>query len=142
MNKWDKRFIELAEHIAQWSKDPSTKVGAVLVSPNRKDVIFGYNGFPAPIWDNPAHYECKKMKYERVLHAEVNAILNAKKDLTDYTLYVSPLAPCSDCTKIIIQAGITRVVYRMVNGGEKWLEEFEISQALFDAAGVKVVRYE
>lgn len=140
-NKWDNRFLDLAEHIAQWSKDPSTKVGAVLVSPDRIHVVHGYNGFPRGVLDTEAMYENKEAKYKRVVHAELNAILNSPIRPSGWTIYVSPLPPCTECTKAIIQSGITEVVWCLAEGSEvsnKWLDEWEIALGMLQQRGVKV----
>jgi dCMP deaminase len=109
---WNKRFIELAEHVAQWSRDPSTKVGAVIVNPdNRRIVSVGYNGFPEYVLDTAERYNNRPTKYALVVHAELNAILTAKKDLTGHWLYVT-LSPCRECAKAIIQCGIKQVYYK------------------------------
>ena len=110
--KWDRRFIALAGHVAQWSKDPSTKVGAVLVRPVDMTVIsMGFNGFPRGVNDLEERYSNRPLKYKLVVHAELNAILTAKEPLTGAHLYVT-LSPCNECAKAIIQSGIARVVYK------------------------------
>lgn len=109
-NKWDRRFLRLAEDISHWSKDPSTKTGTVIVRPNKTISSIGYNGFPRGMSDNPSLYENRDVKYSRILHAEVNAILNAYENLYGHTLYTYPLIPCDRCAVIIIQSGIVRVV--------------------------------
>ena len=108
MADWHKRFLTLAEHIAGWSKDPSTKVGAVIVDQQRRIVSTGYNGFPQGVVDNPQLPRERKLM--RTLHAEANAILFAKRDLSGCTIYVTH-HPCAHCAAMIIQAGIKRVVY-------------------------------
>lgn len=107
--RWDKRMIDLAKHIASWSKDPSTKVGAVIVRPNYTICSTGYNGFPRGVNDDPKMYADRETKYERTVHAEMNAILTAPEPVTGYTLYCT-LPPCSSCAKLVIQAGIKRFV--------------------------------
>lgn len=133
MAQWDKRFINLAEHIAQWSKDPSTQVGAVLVNPYTKVVIgMGYNGFPRGVDDHAYRYEKRSVKYEYVVHAELNAILNATENLRGSNLYVT-LSPCNECAKAIIQSGISRVVYK----------EYRYNEAttfMFQEANVEMVK--
>jgi|TARA_Y100000310_G_C20704325_1_gene833614 dCMP deaminase len=104
---WDERFLKLAAHIAEWSKDPSTKIGAVVVK-DRKILGTGYNGFPTRIDDDIDLLENREEKYPRVVHAEVNAIINAKTDLSGATLYTTHI-PCSSCAGVIINAGIHRV---------------------------------
>ena len=76
MDNWDKRFLDLAEHVAGWSKDPSTQVGCVIVNDKRVVVGLGYNGFPRGVEDTPERLNDRPTKYLMVQHAEVNAILN------------------------------------------------------------------
>lgn len=114
---WDQVMMRMAQVIATMSKDPSTKVGAVLVSPDRTRISVGYNGFPRQIpdveawWNNRAD-DKEFSKYELVRHAEMNAITQAKTDLAGWTLYVTH-HPCMDCSKHIVAEGITRVVYHL-----------------------------
>lgn len=108
--KWDDKYMSLASHVAQWSKDPSTKVGAVVVSERNTVASLGYNGFPRGVDDARNRYDDRERKYELVVHAEANAILSASRDVTNHTLYTT-LAPCNECMKLVIQSGIKRVVY-------------------------------
>lgn len=110
MNKWDTRFLELAKHISAWSKDPSTKVGAVIVRPNRSVCSVGFNGFPSSMEDSPAMYANRDEKYSRIIHGEINAIVFAAEKLTGYTLYTYPFIPCDRCFVQVAQHGIVRVV--------------------------------
>jgi dCMP deaminase len=115
-HNWDVFFLELAQFVAEKrSKDPSTKVGAVIVDEFNRIVSIGYNGFPRGVNDCPELYANREEKYKRVVHAELNAILNAGRSVAGCTLYVWPLFTCNDCAKIVIQSGIGRIVYP--NGG-------------------------
>jgi dCMP deaminase len=139
MTDWDKRFCSLAEHIAGWSKDPSTKVGAVIVRPNRTIASVGYNGLPRGVCDDPTRLNDRPTKYAMTVHAEANALLSAHDRLDGCTLYVTPLHPCSSCAALIIQAGITRVVAQMPQTPDHWKDSFATARTMFDEAGVKVV---
>lgn len=109
MDKWDLRFLRLAQEVAQWSKDPSTKVGAVLVSPDNLRVMgVGYNGFPRGMCDHEELYEDRETKYSRTIHAELNAVLNSQAT-EGCTAYVTA-PPCTACALTLIQSGILRVV--------------------------------
>ena len=77
--KWDGRFLDLATFIAEWSKDPSTKVGAALVRPDRTIVSVGFNGFPRGVLDHAERYQDRSTKYEMVVHAEMNALLSSRE---------------------------------------------------------------
>ncbi|MDE6223919.1 MAG: dCMP deaminase family protein [Alphaproteobacteria bacterium] len=107
---WDEYFISIAEQVASKSKDPSTKTGCVIVDSKHRPVSFGYNGFIAGCDENKMTNE-RPMKYHLVIHAEMNALMFAKRNLEDcilYTLY----APCENCLKHILQAGIKTIIYK------------------------------
>jgi dCMP deaminase len=136
--KWDRRYLELARHIAGWSKDPSTQVGAVLVDDLGR-VTPGYNGFPRGLSDSAEIYGDRERKYQRVIHAEMNAILNAGS-ARGMTLYTSSFPPCSRCAAHVIQAGIKRVVYERTPEGipDRWAADMAAALAMFSEAGVPV----
>jgi len=134
MNKWDERFLKLAREVSTWSKDPSTKVGAVIAEENHRIVSLGFNGFPQGV-DDDDRLNDRVLKYAITVHAEANAILFAKQPLKGCTLYCWPLPSCSDCAGLIIQSGIGRVV-APVTDKEKWKKSGELSLALFKEAGV------
>ena len=137
--KWNGRFLELAKFISAWSKDPSTKVGAVLVRPDRTIAAVGFNGFPRGVLDHSERYDNRPIKYEMVVHAELNALLSSRESLEGYTLYVTPLAPCSQCAAAIIQRGIGKVVIAMPeNLPATWADKWAISSTMFSEAGVAV----
>ena len=133
MNKWDKRFLDLADHIATWSKDPSTKVGAVVVDDENRIVGMGYNGFPRGVRDDEERYKDYEMKYSFVVHAEVNAILNAVKEVRGCRIYISPLFTCNECAKVIIQSGIKEII-SSTNRRERYLA----SELMYKEAGVDI----
>ena len=136
MTDWDQRFLDLAEHISQWSKDPRTKVGAVIVDEKKRVVSIGYNGFPRGVKDESYRYNDRPTKHLFVAHAERNALDNSPMTVENCTLYV-PLMPCSECAKSIIQRGITRVVSYMPNrGGEGF--NWDITQTMFFESGVQL----
>lgn len=139
-DKWDERFILLARHIADWSKDPGTKVGAVIVRPDRTVASVGYNGLPRNVEDTPARLE-RPLKYHLTVHAEINAILSAGENLQNYVLYVAPLFPCSNCAAAIIQTGISRIVFDAPDEQPpQWRDSFRLAAELFQEAGVRVER--
>lgn len=122
MTDWTNRFIRLAKEAAAWSKDPDCKVGVVIVSPDRRLFTLGYNGFPAGIADMQNRLTTKTVKLKYTVHAEVNAIINARRDLTGWVLY-STKPPCLDCAKAIIQAGISTVWCPSVDIMSSWSTE-------------------
>jgi len=139
-DKWDRRFMELADFIAQWSKDPSTKVGAVIMDPRNKRIVStGFNGFPFGVEDTADRLENLSIKYEMVVHAETNALMFAGEQANGCTLYVTPLPPCARCAVLIIQAGIKRVLSPTPDTSkEPWKTQFEISSKMFEESGVSV----
>jgi dCMP deaminase len=139
LDKWDGRFLDLAVFVADWSKDPSTKVGAVLVRPDRTVASLGFNGFPRGVLDHPERYDDRPTKYEMVVHAELNALLSTRESLEGYTLYVTPLPPCGQCAAAIIQRGIRKVVIAMDKDlPEIWAKKWELSSTMFGEAGIAV----
>ena len=108
--KWDKRFLDVATLVSTWSKDPSTKCGAVIVNPKRHPISVGYNGLPKEMPDDPAILNNRIEKYKHVIHAEANAILNADISVADCALYVTHPC-CENCAEFIADSGIRRVVY-------------------------------
>lgn len=135
MTDWHRRFMDLAMHVSEWSKDPSTKVGAVIVDADRRVVSLGYNGFPRKVVDSPERYDNRELKYKIILHAERNAIIFAREPLKGHTIYTYPFAPCATCASMIIQAGITTVVAPF-SDNPRWQEDFALSQQLFAEAFV------
>ena len=135
---WNRRFLELASFISNWSKDTSTKVGAVIVDCNRRIISTGYNGFPIGVSDDQERLENRDFKYKAILHAEENAIMFAKKDLSRCSLYVSSLPPCSHCASLIIQSGIKNVYTWEQEIPERWQESINITKTMFKESGVSL----
>jgi dCMP deaminase len=147
--KWDRRFLELAKHIAQYSKDPSTKVGAILVNDLQQVVGMGYNGFPRGVEDSPERLNDRPTKYKFVVHAEVNACVQAGHAARGATLYVWPsfnLPPiCNECAKVAIQAGVAGIVgYRgpETEASSRWADTIKIAGEMWSEAGLFVRSYE
>lgn len=138
--KWDNRFINLAKHIArEWSKDPSTKVGCVIVK-DKRILGTGYNGFPRGIEDSPERYAHRPTKLNLVVHAEVNAILNAVISVKGADLYLWPFQPCSECAKFIIQSGIKRVFWPHQGASTAlWSESMQSARDMFEEAGIIMI---
>lgn len=140
---WDEYFMALAHLSAVRSKDPSTQVGAVIVDSNNRVVGLGYNGFPRGCDDKEFPWEREgeflDTKYAYVVHAELNAILNANKLIENCRLYVS-LFPCNECSKAIIQSGIKEIIYE--SDKYKDLNQFKASKKMLEAAGVKLRQLE
>lgn len=135
---WDKRYIDMAKHISEWSKDPSTKAGVVITKPNNQPVSFGVNGFPKGVEDSEERFNDRDLKYKMAIHAEENAIFFSKADLEGCTIYTYPLQPCSLCASKIIQTGIKRVV-SVKSQNDRWKNSFKLAEQLFKEAGVELV---
>lgn len=140
--KWERRFLRLAQHVASWSKDPSTQVGAVIVDSDRRVLGLGYNGFPRGVYDDRERYVDRKLKYPRIVHAEANAVLNCRSldDVVGSRLFVT-LPPCCECAKLIIQAGILEVYVPAdlpVAAMERWEASMEVTDSMFMEAGVRL----
>lgn len=139
--KWYKRFLELAEHISKWSKDPSTQVGAVIFDDSNRIISMGYNGLPQNVYDNQERYNNRELKYKTIIHAEMNAILFAKKDLNGCSIATWPFLSCSNCTSAIIQSGIKRIISPKlpIELVERWKASCELSLEMYKEANVEVI---
>lgn len=135
LDKWDVRFLKLAEYIASWSRDPSKKVGAVIVDDKKRIVSLGFNGFPRGV-DDDHRLNDQTLKNEIVIHAEINAILFANKDVQGCTMYVWPIPPCSRCAAQIIQTGIARVVAPYIQESDRWKNSVQLGRDVLDEGGV------
>ncbi|HJU15367.1 MAG TPA: deaminase [Stellaceae bacterium] len=170
--KWDRRYMALARQVSCWSKDPSTKVGAVIVDNQGRVVALGYNGFPRKVEDveatnpsvnyvtrrrngtqgNPAstRKRChlfgvrgsklavRELKYEMIVHAEVNAVLIAGRSTVGGTIYVHGAPICPRCASVLIQSGIMRAVAKVPCPGAdtKWDKDSFITLDMFQEAGI------
>ena len=139
---WDEYFMGVALLASQRSKDPNTQVGACIVDEQNRILSTGYNGFPQGCSDDEFPWNrdesLGETKYQFVVHAELNAILNARgKTLSDSKVYVG-LFPCNECAKAIIQAGIKEVIYL----SDKYhnTPSTEASRRMLCAAGVKLTQ--
>jgi len=152
--RWNKHFLNLAFEHARMSKDPNTRVGAVIVGPDREVVSTGFNGFPRGIADTPERLCDRDEKLRLVIHAEMNAIINAARigvSVKGCSLYLAATddsgmiwggPPCTRCAVHVIQAGITRVVSRPMKAGfSKWHDDLAVSGALLLEAGVSVIEF-
>lgn len=123
MNR-DEHFVEMAKLVASRSKDAS-QVGAVIVDPKGRVISTGYNGFPRQMPDVPSLYADRPEKLSRIIHAEMNALIFAHRDVEGCTLYTWPLLSCDRCIVHMIQAGMTRYVASKCPDG--WIERWERS---------------
>lgn len=140
---WNRRYLNLAQHVSAWSKDPSRKIGAVAVGAQGQILAQGYNGLPRGIEDTEERLHNREEKYKYVVHAEMNVIFNASLNgvsLKDADLYVYGLPVCSECAKGIIQVGIKRV-FILTDGfiPPIWEESWKLSQSMLNEAGIECV---
>ncbi len=139
--KWDKRFLDMAKLVASWSKDPSTQTGAVIVAPDMAVVSVGYNGFPKGMDDDPHIYANRPSKYSRIVHCEMNAVLQANQSVEGCTLYTYPFISCDRCMVHMVQAGITRCVAPRPTADqlERWADAFKLTREYAEEAGIELV---
>ena len=144
--KWHRRFMELAFMIAGWSKDTSTKTGAIVVGPDREIRATGYNGLVRGVDDDKPERMERPTKYDFFEHAERNAIYNAcltGTSLRGCVLYATH-PPCTDCARAIIQSGIKTVVTNELEvrndiSGQTWRDKLDYSRQMFEEAGVEYI---
>ena len=137
--KWDKRFLDLSKLVSTWSKDPSTQVGAAIVDVSNKIISIGYNGFSMYTKDDERLND-RDTKYKMIIHAECNALMFARTELTGCTLYTYPFMPCPKCASMMVQAGIIRIV-SYNNMPERWKQDFELSKQILSEADVELKLY-
>ena len=141
MKKWADRYMKLAQVISTWSKDPSTKVGAIVVGHNGEILSQGYNGFPRKIKDTNNRLNNRSKKYKYIIHAEMNAIFNASLNgvsLQNSSIYIYGLPICHECAKGIIQVGIKKVIiHKQIK--DNWQESCQIAQEMLIEAGVTII---
>lgn len=139
---WDQRFLALARVVAGWSRDPSTKVGAVAVR-DRRVLGLAYNGLPVHVGDDPERLANRELRLSMTVHAEANVIAFASRHgvcLAGATVYVWPLMTCSQCAAQLIQAGINKVVVPNVVEPQRWQDSFAAAKQMLAEAGVAVAR--
>lgn len=125
--KWERFYLGMAEYVAKASKDPSTKVGAVIVRPDNTVASVGYNGFPKTMFDNEQWLQNREEKYSRIVHGEMNALIHAREPVAGYSLYTFPFMPCDRCVVHMAQAGIVKIVAPDATEDQKtrWATAFE-----------------
>lgn len=140
MTKWDERFMELAHTVASWSKDPERKVGCVLVYEGMHQFSLGYNGLPRLVKDTAERINDAMVKNSMTVHAELNAILNARADVTGCEAYITA-APCLECCKAMIQAGISSVVCPAPVKSSTWYESQQFGLNLLHESDIIIAHY-
>lgn len=138
---WEDYFMGIAIAVKAKSKDPSTKVGAVIVGPDRDIRSTGFNGFPKGVCDTDERYADRETKLKLAEHAERNSIFFAARHGTPIdgcTIYIAGLPPCAECARAIIQAGIVRVVVQSAEIPERWKKDCEPALTMLHEAGVEL----
>lgn len=149
-NKWDNHFLKLALNHASLSKDPSTKVGAIIVTKDRDFISAGFNGLPRKLKDTEERINNRELKLLLSVHAEINSVLAAAKlgiKINDCTMYLAAInkdgtiwgsAPCTRCLVEILQTGISKIVtYEKTNVPDRWVKDLEFSRSLIEEAGIE-----
>ena len=142
---WDTYFMQLARDVASRSKDQSTRIGAVIVGPDKEIRSTGYNSFPRGVIDSIPARQDRPLKYLWMEHAERNAIYNAARmgtSLKGCTMYVSHWPPCPDCARAISQSGLSCVVVETFEVPERWAEHMDIAAQILKESGVLVRKIE
>ena len=139
LSKWDTRFLELAEHVAAWSKGPRKRIGAAIVRPDRSIASLGYNGPPRGFDDEAFLRMTREEQHSVVIHAEDNALRQTHhaESVEGYTLFVSPLLPCANCADKIAKAGIRRVVAYCGHISPDWRASADEAERIFNQAGIE-----
>jgi dCMP deaminase len=140
--KWDTRFLGLAAHISAWSKDPSSQVGAVITDGNRI-VSLGYNGFARGVEDHPERLTHRDTKLNLTIHAEENAMIFAKRDLSGCTVYVTH-PPCPRCASKLVQEEVKRIVCIAPSEDflSRWADDLELSKQMYREAEIEFTAYD
>lgn len=135
LDKWDHRWLKMAEMVSTWSKDPSTGVGCVIAR-GKRIVSLGYNGFPEFMRDDENLLNDRDEKISRIIHAEMNAIKGI--DVLGATAYIFPVLSCSRCCVHLINAGIVEVVTYKPSPefAERWGADFEKTRKYYAECSV------
>ena len=141
LSKWDLRFLDLADHISLWSKDPTTQVGCVIANPDHRVIGLGFNGFPQGSDDAREKLMDREAKRLRTIHAEMNALHFATGSVEGATVY-STHHPCAACAANLIQHKPLEVIIPKSKIGElgvDWLRSLQEAKAMFDEHGIEVI---
>lgn len=135
------KYMKLAREVSSWSKDPSSQIGAIAIGEHGQVLAQGYNGFPRGVRDDMNRYLNREIKYDFIVHAEMNCIYNASFNgvsLKNSTIYVHGLPVCHECAKGIIQVGAKRVITDTPNlSGERWFDSCQKATDMFMEVGIE-----
>lgn len=138
IDKWTTHWTMDALSTSLLSYDPSTKCGAVIIRPNNTIVSAGFNGFPKQMLDYLPDYADRETKYQKIIHAEMNALGFALEDISGCTMYCWPALTCERCAVHIIQRGITRVVGPLRD--DRWSDSYNLAEEYYNEAKVEIYR--
>lgn len=138
---WDVRFLIMADYVSTFSKDPRCRVGAVVVSPDRRKVSIGYNGFPVGTPDTHQDLADEEKREHLNMHAELNAILNPGMDMRGWTLYCTKF-PCHVCAGAAANAKIARVVAPRPSRSSDWIKSHTYAHGILTDAGIEIAYVE
>ena len=128
--------LAYAKTAVEFSKDPSTQVGAAILRPDGSLVSAGWNGFAPNVKDTDIRLSNRETKYALTIHAELNAILSARESLAGYVMFTTPFPPCAHCASVIIKAQISEVYSTITSIPDRWVENFELAKQIFKEAGI------
>lgn len=137
---FDDLFIRILDIVKLRSKDPRTQVGCVLVSPDYRSITLGWNAMPSKIQETDERWNNRDIKHQLVIHAEESAILNARKDLTGWHVYIS-FPPCPSCTRLLIHAKVGQIIYKGDHPNNTKYN-YDDSFALLKEAGISIRQYD
>ena len=139
MTSWHSMFMGICDVVSSKSKDPSTRVGCVIVAPDRSVRSTGFNGLPRRIADTPERLNNREMKIALTVHGELNAILASRGGANECSLYVNSLPPCVSCATAIIQSGIQTVYFPYKPIPERWKASCDLAAYILIEAGVNYI---
>jgi len=126
--------------VSTWSKNTGLGIGVVIVNRQRRIISTWYNGFPKDLPDSAKLYTDNAIKHYRMIHAEINAILQAKQDLTDHIMFIYGTAPCAQCAAVIIQSGISAIYIQKEEAiPPSWIKSCQEAEWMLDEAFVDVI---
>jgi dCMP deaminase len=136
--------MDMAKLVSTWSKDPSTKCGAVITDKKFRIISTGYNGFPENFPDDSDLYNNRDMKYNLMVHSEVNAILFANRKLEGCYIFCYPMIPCCRCATVIAQSKIDTVIFPTLpkHLAKRWAESEKISKLIFSKCSINIIGLE
>jgi len=137
---FDTMFIKMLDIIKMRTRDPRTKVAAILVSEDKRKIHIGWNCMPSKLPETAERWDNRREKHLRVIHAEESAILNAKEDLHGWSCYLS-MPPCPSCSRLLIHAGIAHIIYLEEHENNTEFN-YDLSREMLAEAGVIIKKYE